>query len=98
MLSTAQPACFLIADISGYTGYLADVELERAELKPRDERIFGEELNLPVDAVVREHPVRRAEVEVRGIRRAERREAAGRVEDRVGACDRAAKAYARNDE
>ena len=25
MLSTAQPACFLIADISGYTGYLADV-------------------------------------------------------------------------
>jgi hypothetical protein len=27
MLSVAQPICFLIADISGYTGYLADVEL-----------------------------------------------------------------------
>src|SRR6187455_3426643 len=31
MLQTAQPACFLIADISGYTGYLADVELEHAQ-------------------------------------------------------------------
>src|SRR5258706_1025302 len=31
MLSTAQPTCFLIADISGYTGYLADVELDHAE-------------------------------------------------------------------
>ena len=31
MLSAAQPACFLIADISGYTGYLADVELEHAQ-------------------------------------------------------------------
>ena len=28
---TAQPACFLIADISGYTGYLADVELDHAQ-------------------------------------------------------------------
>ncbi|MGH2407941.1 MAG: DUF2652 domain-containing protein [Candidatus Limnocylindrales bacterium] len=27
----AQPACFLIADISGYTGYLADVELDHAQ-------------------------------------------------------------------
>src|SRR5215208_3507942 len=31
MISTAQPTCFLIADISGYTGYLADVELEHAQ-------------------------------------------------------------------
>jgi hypothetical protein len=31
MQSAAQPTCFLIADISGYTGYLADVELEHAE-------------------------------------------------------------------
>src|SRR5690349_14845198 len=31
MLSATQPACFLIADISGYTGYLADVELEHAQ-------------------------------------------------------------------
>jgi uncharacterized protein YndB with AHSA1/START domain len=31
MLSTAQPATFLIADISGYTGYLADVELDHAQ-------------------------------------------------------------------
>ncbi len=31
ILSRAQPACFLIADISGYTGYLADVELEHAQ-------------------------------------------------------------------
>jgi hypothetical protein len=31
MLATAQPTCFLIADISGYTGYLADVELEHAQ-------------------------------------------------------------------
>jgi hypothetical protein len=30
MLS-AQPTCFLIADISGYTGYLADVELDHAQ-------------------------------------------------------------------
>jgi Protein of unknown function (DUF2652)/Polyketide cyclase / dehydrase and lipid transport len=31
-MSTApQPACFLIADISGYTGYLADVELDHAQ-------------------------------------------------------------------
>ncbi|MGI8657800.1 MAG: hypothetical protein ACR2K4_03385 [Candidatus Limnocylindria bacterium] len=27
----AQPTCFLIADISGYTGYLADTELEHAQ-------------------------------------------------------------------
>jgi len=31
MLSIAQPTCFLIADISGYTGYLADVELDHAQ-------------------------------------------------------------------
>jgi hypothetical protein len=31
MLGTAQPTCFLIADISGYTGYLADVELDHAQ-------------------------------------------------------------------
>src|SRR4051812_7141751 len=31
MLSTAQPTCFLIADISGYTGYLTDVELDHAQ-------------------------------------------------------------------
>jgi hypothetical protein len=31
MLSVPQPTCFLIADISGYTGYLADVELEHAQ-------------------------------------------------------------------
>ena len=31
MLAVAQPACFLIADISGYTGYLADVELDHAQ-------------------------------------------------------------------
>jgi hypothetical protein len=31
MLAVAQPTCFLIADISGYTGYLADVELEHAQ-------------------------------------------------------------------
>ncbi len=31
MRSDAQPACFLIADISGYTGYLADVELDHAQ-------------------------------------------------------------------
>jgi hypothetical protein len=31
MLSVAQPTCFLIADISGYTGYLAEVELEHAQ-------------------------------------------------------------------
>ncbi len=31
MLAVAQPTCFLIADISGYTGYLADVELDHAQ-------------------------------------------------------------------
>ena len=31
MASVAQPTCFLIADISGYTGYLADVELDHAQ-------------------------------------------------------------------
>jgi hypothetical protein len=31
MLSAPEPACFLIADISGYTGYLADVELDHAQ-------------------------------------------------------------------
>ena len=31
MLSTAQPSCFLIADISGYTSYLAGVELDHAQ-------------------------------------------------------------------
>jgi Protein of unknown function (DUF2652)/Polyketide cyclase / dehydrase and lipid transport len=31
MHSAAQPTCFLIADISGYTGYLADVELDHAQ-------------------------------------------------------------------
>src|SRR4029079_14489919 len=31
MLSAAQPTCFLIADISGYTGYLSDVELDHAQ-------------------------------------------------------------------
>ena len=31
MLSTAQPTCFLIADISGYTRYLAGVELDHAQ-------------------------------------------------------------------
>ena len=31
MLSTSHPTCLLIADISGYTGYLADVELEHAQ-------------------------------------------------------------------
>ena len=31
MLSSAQPTCFLIADISGYTGYLAEVELDHAQ-------------------------------------------------------------------
>jgi len=31
MLSGAQSTCFLIADISGYTGYLADVELDHAQ-------------------------------------------------------------------
>jgi len=31
MLTSAQPTCFLIADISGYTGYLADVELDHAQ-------------------------------------------------------------------
>ncbi len=31
MLSAPQPVCLLIADISGYTGYLADVELDHAQ-------------------------------------------------------------------
>ena len=31
MLTAAQPTTFLIADISGYTGYLADVELDHAQ-------------------------------------------------------------------
>ncbi len=31
MPSAPQPTCFLIADISGYTGYLADVELDHAQ-------------------------------------------------------------------
>lgn len=31
MLQAPQPTCFLIADISGYTGYLADVELDHAQ-------------------------------------------------------------------
>jgi hypothetical protein len=31
MIAIAQPTCFLIADISGYTGYLADVELDHAQ-------------------------------------------------------------------
>src|SRR3954465_9212696 len=31
MLSSAQRATFLIADISGYTGYLAGVELDHAQ-------------------------------------------------------------------
>jgi hypothetical protein len=31
MLSAARPTCFLIADISGYTGYLRDVELDHAQ-------------------------------------------------------------------
>ena len=30
-MAPAQPATFLIADISGYTGYLADVELDHAQ-------------------------------------------------------------------
>ena len=31
MISAPRPTCFLIADISGYTGYLADVELDHAQ-------------------------------------------------------------------
>ena len=31
MLPAARPTCFLIADISGYTGHLADVELDHAQ-------------------------------------------------------------------
>jgi len=31
MPASAQPTCFLIADISGYTGYLAEVELDHAQ-------------------------------------------------------------------
>jgi hypothetical protein len=30
MLAKPEPACFLIADISGYTGFLAGVELDHA--------------------------------------------------------------------
>jgi hypothetical protein len=31
MLPKAESACFLIADISGYTSYLAGVELDHAQ-------------------------------------------------------------------
>ena len=31
MLATPQPTLFLIADISGYTGYLTTVELDHAQ-------------------------------------------------------------------
>ena len=31
MLPKAEPACFVIADISGYTSYLAGVELDHAQ-------------------------------------------------------------------
>ncbi len=31
MLPKPEPACFVIADISGYTGFLAGVELEHAQ-------------------------------------------------------------------
>src|SRR2546429_9550950 len=31
MPPAAQPTCFLIADISGYTGYLTEVELDHAQ-------------------------------------------------------------------
>jgi uncharacterized protein YndB with AHSA1/START domain len=31
MVPTTEPVCLLIADISGYTGYLADVELDHAQ-------------------------------------------------------------------
>ncbi len=31
MLTTAEPTCLLIADISGYTGYLAGVEIDHAQ-------------------------------------------------------------------
>jgi hypothetical protein len=31
MISAAQATCFLIADVSGYTGYLAEVELDHAQ-------------------------------------------------------------------
>ncbi len=31
MPSTVQPTCFLIADISGYTSYLAGVEIDHAQ-------------------------------------------------------------------
>src|SRR5205807_10269489 len=31
MLASAEPTCFLIADISGYTSYLAGVELDHAQ-------------------------------------------------------------------
>src|SRR5438045_4094409 len=31
MLASAEPTCFLIADISGYTRYLAGVELDHAQ-------------------------------------------------------------------
>ncbi len=45
MQSAAQPTCFLIADISGYTGYLAGVELEHAE------DILSDLLGVIVDAL-----------------------------------------------
>ena len=31
MIGNAEPACLVIADISGYTGYLAEVELDHAQ-------------------------------------------------------------------
>jgi len=31
VLQAPQPTTFLIADISGYTGYLADIELDHAQ-------------------------------------------------------------------
>ena len=31
MLNTPEPACLVIADISGYTSYLAGVELDHAQ-------------------------------------------------------------------
>ena len=68
---------------------LPDVDLQVSELQPGRKRILGEELDLPVDAVVCEHAPRGARVEVRRVRRPERHEPAGRVEDCVGAGDRA---------
>ena len=31
MDTTAEPACLVIADISGYTGYLSGVEIDHAQ-------------------------------------------------------------------